>query len=93
MFRAARILALRRMKLDDMIAKLAQIEQQAALTLSEYPHGHTVERQRLVMAIARQMRSHLEDQVRYGQREPRSSESESQHLHSVEPGNLSAGAK
>ncbi|HZQ74692.1 MAG TPA: hypothetical protein VFB08_17380 [Burkholderiales bacterium] len=90
MFRAARIAALRRMKLDDMIAKLEQIEQQAALTLSEYPHGHTVERQRLVMAIARQMRSHLEDQARYGERERLSPAGEAQHLHAVEK---TAGAR
>jgi hypothetical protein len=63
--------ALRRIKLEDLLSKVEQIEQQANLTLSEYPHGHTVERQKLIMAIAKQIRSHLADQVRVGEREPR----------------------
>jgi hypothetical protein len=49
---------------------MQQIEEQAALTLQEYPHGHTVERQRLVMAIAKQVRSHLLDQAAAGERTP-----------------------
>jgi hypothetical protein len=60
--------ALRRLKLEELIAKMLQIEEQAALTLHEYPHGHTVERQRLVLAIARQVRSHLQDQLNTGTR-------------------------
>jgi hypothetical protein len=60
--------ALRRIKLEDLLAKVEQIEQQANLTLSEYPYGHTVERQRLIMAIAKQIRSHLADQIRFGER-------------------------
>jgi hypothetical protein len=51
------------MKLEELITKLEQIEQQAALTLSEYPHGLTVERQRLIVGIAKQVRSHLIDQL------------------------------
>lgn len=62
---------LRRIKLEDLLSKVEQIEQQANLTLSEYPNGHTVERQRLIMAIAKQIRSHLADQVRLGEREPK----------------------
>lgn len=62
---------LRRIKLEDLLVKVQQIEEQATLTLSEYPHGHTVERQRLIMAIAKQIRSHLSDQLRLGEREPR----------------------
>jgi hypothetical protein len=58
------------MKLEDLVTKMEQIEQQAALTLDEYPDGLTVERQRLVMAIARQVRAHLVDQLRGGPREP-----------------------
>ena len=60
--------ALRRLKLEDLVSKIDQIDEQAALTLSEYPSGHTVERQRLIMAIARQIRSHLLDQARLGPR-------------------------
>ena len=59
---------LRRLKLEELIAKLDQIEEQVALTLHEYPRGHTIERQRLVLAIARQVRSHLADQLRRGTR-------------------------
>lgn len=61
----------RRLKLEELIAKIEQIEQQSALTLHEYPHGHTVERQRLVIALAKQVRSHLVDQLEAGEREPR----------------------
>ena len=60
--------ALRRIKLEELINKMQQIEEQAALTLHEYPHGHTVERQHLVMAIARQVRAHLMDQAAAGER-------------------------
>jgi hypothetical protein len=70
MFSAPETAALRRMKLEDLITKMEQIEQQAALTLDEYPNGLTVERQRLVIAIARQVRAHLSDQLRAGPREP-----------------------
>jgi hypothetical protein len=59
---------LRRLKLEELISKLEQIEEQVSLTLHEYPHGHTIERQRLVLAIAKQVRSHLKDQLRAGQR-------------------------
>jgi hypothetical protein len=61
---------LRRIKLEELIFKMQQIEEQAALTLQEYPHGHTVERQRLVIAIAKQVRSHLLDQAAAGERKP-----------------------
>jgi hypothetical protein len=63
-------LALKRMTLEELAMKLEQIERQAALTLQEYPHGHTVERQRLIVAIARQVRTRLRDQLRYGERGP-----------------------
>jgi hypothetical protein len=76
MFTPPKKAALRRMKLEELIFKMQQIEEQAALTLHEYPHGHTVERQRLVMAIAKQVRSHLVDQVRAGERKPVAGEAE-----------------
>ena len=68
MFTPPKKAALRRMKLEELINKMQQIEEQAALTLHEYPYGHTVERQRLVMAIARQVRAHLMDQAAAGDR-------------------------
>ena len=71
MLRSAKIThALRRLKLEELLTKLQQIEQQAALTLSEYPQGLTVERQRLIMGLAKQMQSHLRDQFRHGERRP-----------------------
>ena len=60
---------LRRMKLEELIAKMQQIEEQVALTLHEYPQGHTIERQRLVLAIAKQVRAHLMDQAAAGERQ------------------------
>jgi len=71
------------MKLEELIAKIAQIEEQAALTLDEYPRGLTVERQRLIVGIAKQIRAHLQDQVKAGERLPAQSEAEAAHLYSV----------
>ena len=59
---------LRRMRLDEMLRKLEQIERQAQLTAAEHPHGLPIERQRLIIAIARQLRTHLKDQLRQGAR-------------------------
>lgn len=70
MFPPSKINALRRMKLEELIAKIEQIEEQVSLTLHEYPRGHTIERQRLVLAIARQVRTHLSDQLAAGGRKP-----------------------
>jgi hypothetical protein len=90
MLRAAKISsAIRRMKLEELLAKLQQIEQQAALTVSEYPHGLTVERQRLIIGLAKQMQAHLRDQVRHGERggpaqnDPAETETEAGHLREV----------
>ena len=74
MFRPPRISSLRRMKLEEIVLKLEQIEQQAALTISEYPHGLTVERQRLIVGLARQLNMHVRDQLRQGAREAASHE-------------------
>lgn len=74
------------MKLEDLITKVEQIEQQAALTLSEYPHGLTVERQRLIVGIAKQIRSHLVARLQTAARRPAQNDSGSSevgHLHSV----------
>lgn len=73
------------MRLEDLVAKLAQIEEQAALTLDEYPHGLTVERQRMIVTLAKQLRLHVEDQLRMGPREPlRKDEPSSARASSVE---------
>ena len=65
---------------QELIGKLQQIEEQAALTLHEYPHGLTVERQRLILGLARQLRSHLQDELREA---AAAGGTEAQHLHSV----------
>lgn len=81
----------RRLKLEELITKMQQIEEQVAFTLQEYPRGHTVERQRLVLAIAKQVRAHLEDQLKGG---PRVAvipeESEAAHLRLVDSKKRSA---
>jgi hypothetical protein len=71
------------MKLEEIITKLSQIEEQAALTLSEYPHGLTVERQRLIVGLAKQLRSNAEDQSRIGKRHAPQNDTEADHLKPV----------
>lgn len=66
------------MKLQELITKLEQIEQQAALTLTEYPHGLTVERQRLIVGIAKQVRAYLADQLQVAERRPAQNDPEPQ---------------
>ena len=58
------------MRLEELAAKLAQIEEQANLTLHEYPHGLSIERQRLIVTLSKQLRQHVEDQLRLGPRKP-----------------------
>ncbi|OGA73764.1 MAG: hypothetical protein A3G81_28315 [Betaproteobacteria bacterium RIFCSPLOWO2_12_FULL_65_14] len=70
MFEPRKKAALRRLRIEQLITKMEQIERQAALTLDEHPNGHPVERQRLIMAIARQVHFHLIDQLEAGEREP-----------------------
>lgn len=60
--------SLNRMKLEHILAKLEQIERQAELTLSEYPGGLSVERQRLIAGLASQLQTYVRDQLRAGQR-------------------------
>jgi hypothetical protein len=56
------------MNLEEIIKKLTQIEEQAELTLSEYPQRLTVERLRLILGLARQLRAHAQDELRYAAR-------------------------
>ncbi len=42
---------------EELIRKLAQIEEQAQLTLEEFPKRLTKERQRMIIALARYIRS------------------------------------
>jgi DNA repair ATPase RecN len=48
---------------DELIAKLGQIEEQARLTLEEFPKRLTRERQRMIIALAKYIRSELNDRT------------------------------
>jgi len=74
------------MNLEELVTKLEQIERQAVFTLSEYPHGLTVERQRLIVGIAKQIRAHLTERLQRAARHPAqndSGSSEATYLHPV----------
>ncbi|HEX2565672.1 MAG TPA: hypothetical protein VHL85_02335 [Burkholderiales bacterium] len=60
----------RRIRLEELIAKLSQIEEHASLALSEHPRGQILPRLRLILGIARQARLHLEHQASSGVRVP-----------------------
>jgi hypothetical protein len=47
------------MNQQELIAKLRQIEEQARLTLEEYPKNLTRERQRMIIALAKYIRAEL----------------------------------
>jgi hypothetical protein len=48
------------MDLDDFNQKLDQIEEQAQLTLAEFPKTLTKERQRMIIALVRYIRAEAE---------------------------------
>lgn len=48
------------MDLHELTAKLAQIEEQANLTLAEFPKTLTKERQRMIVALVRYLRTEIE---------------------------------
>jgi hypothetical protein len=48
---------------DELISKLEQIEEQARLTLEEFPKNLTRERQRMIIALAKYIRSELRDRT------------------------------
>ena len=57
---------------DELISKLEQIEEQARLTLEEFPKNLTRERQRMIIALAKYIRAELNDRVsRPGESFPR----------------------
>ena len=45
---------------EELKIKLRQIEEQAQLTLAEFPSTLTKQRQRMILALARYLRSELE---------------------------------
>lgn len=48
---------------EELISKLKQIEEQARLTLEEFPKNLTRERQRMIIALAKYIRADLEDRT------------------------------
>lgn len=46
---------------QEIIAKLQQIEEQARLTLEEFPKNLTRERQRMIIALVKYIRAELEE--------------------------------
>jgi hypothetical protein len=51
------------MNQDELISKLEQIEEQARLTLEEFPKRLTRERQRMIVALAKYIRAELNDRT------------------------------
>ena len=48
---------------EELISKLKQIEEQAVLTLEEFPKSLTRERQRMIIALAKHIRADIEDRT------------------------------
>lgn len=58
------------MDADEFIQKLDQIEEQAQLTLAEFPKSLTKERQRMIIALARYLRTEAQRSTSVGRGEP-----------------------
>ena len=54
-----------------MLGKLNQLEEQAELSVNEYPKGMGVERQRLVLALTRYLKAHVQGAVSEEQFRPK----------------------
>ena len=76
MLETPKMAALHRLRLADIAGKLEQLEHLASSGHGEQPQV-TNARLRLIAAIARQLRAHLEDQLAAGEREPRLAPGES----------------
>ena len=51
-----------------MLGKLNQLEEQAELSVNEYPKGMGVERQRLVLALTKFLKAHVQGAVKEQER-------------------------
>jgi hypothetical protein len=60
------------MERDELLSKLELIEEQARLTLDEYPQHLTKERQRMIIALIKQLRWELTDANRAAVEDPES---------------------
>ena len=56
--------------LSMMLGKLSQIEEQAELSVNEFPKGMGLERQRLVLALTRFLKAHVQATVTEERRQP-----------------------
>ena len=56
--------------LSMMLGKLSQIEEQAELSVNEFPKGMGLERQRLVLALTRFLKAHVQGAVSEQRRRP-----------------------
>jgi hypothetical protein len=54
------------MNKEELVTKLLQIEEQAQLTLEEFPKNLTRERQRMIIALARYLRTEAARQPFFG---------------------------
>lgn len=60
--------------LSMMLGKLSQIEEQAQLSVNEFPKGMGLERQRLVLALTRFLKAHVQGAASEERRGPPGSE-------------------
>jgi hypothetical protein len=60
------------MERTELLSKLELIEEQARLTLDEYPQHLTKERQRMIIALIKQLRWELTDTDRAAVEDPES---------------------
>lgn len=60
--------------LSMMLGKLSQIEEQAQLSVDEHSKGMGVERQKLVLALTRFLKAHVQGAVSEERRDPPGSE-------------------
>jgi hypothetical protein len=60
------------MERDELLSKLEMIEEQARLTLDEYPQHLTKERQRMIIALVKHLRWELADANRAAVEDPES---------------------
>jgi uncharacterized protein YaeQ len=71
------------MEHEEFLQKLEQIEEQAQLTLAEFPKTLTKERQRMIIALVRYIRAEAERSSAFAKGEPSADESALARLRSA----------
>jgi len=51
------------LSVNDVVAKLAQIEEHAERAIEEHPHGLWLERQRMILSLAKHLKAQLEERL------------------------------